>query len=298
MNRVDVSFEFFPAATRAGAARLLDSVEQLSRLAPAFMSVTYGAGGTTRDRTIDAIDSLRAATDTPIAGHLTCVGASRTETHEVIDRYRASGVRHIIALRGDAPTSDAPAWSRGPDPYEDAAELVRAIRDHVDDADFEISVAAYPEVHPKARSRRSDLDNLKRKLDAGATRAISQFFFDPDLFLRFLDEALSAGVTAPIVPGIMPITHFGRVTNFSKRCGASIPEWMKDLFSGLDDTPDVRSHIAATVAAEHCLRLADHGVRSFHFYTMNQAALSAATCRILGIGPFDRSTAELQGAAR
>jgi methylenetetrahydrofolate reductase (NADPH) len=297
MTRIDVSFEFFPADTPAGAARLLESVEQLSPLAPAFMSVTYGAGGSTRDRTIDTIDDLRAVTCAPIAGHLTCVGASRAETHEVIDRYQASGVRHIIALRGDAPTSNASASSRGPAPYEDAAALVRAIRDHVNDADFEISVAAYPEVHPKARSRQSDLDNLKRKLDAGATRAISQFFFDPDLFLRFLDEALSAGVTAPIVPGIMPITHFGRITNFSKRCGASIPQWMNDLFSGLDDRPDVRSHIAAIVAAEQCRRLADHGIRSFHFYTMNRAALSAATCRILGIGQVDRSKAELQGAA-
>jgi methylenetetrahydrofolate reductase (NADPH) len=285
MTRIDVSFEFFPAETPAGAARLLDSVEQLSPLAPAFMSVTYGAGGTTRGRTIDTIDDLRAVTCAPIAGHLTCVGASRAETHEVIDRYQASGVRHIIALRGDAPTSNASASSRGPAPYEDAAALVRAIRDHVNDADFEISVAAYPEVHPKARSRQSDLDNLKRKLDAGASRAITQYCFETERVLRFRDRMAAAGIAAPLAVGIMPVHDFAQIRRFSEGCGAGVPDWLGALFEGLDDDPEQQALVAASVAAEQARRLIVEGIEELHFYTLNRAELTIAACRLLGVRP-------------
>jgi methylenetetrahydrofolate reductase (NADPH) len=277
---IDVSFEFFPPDTASGVHRLRHSVERLAPLSPSFMSVTYGAGGSSRERTFAALSELRSLTETPLAGHLTCVGASRAETHEVIERYEEIGVSHIVALRGDNPNADE-SGSRGT--YEDAAALVGAIRRRVSDPDFEISVAAYPEVHPRASSSRADLEQLKRKIDAGATRAITQFFFDPDIFLDFLDRARSAGITVPIVPGIMPITNFGRIARFSQRCGTSIPPWMHELFSGLDDAPEVSSNIAATVAAEQCRTLAEHGVTEFHFYTMNQSALSAATCRILGV---------------
>ncbi len=278
---IEVSFEFFPPppTSDTGLAKLRDCIDRLAPLSPSFMSITYGAGGTTQERTLTAIADAKRSVDVPIAGHLTCVGASRDEVLGVVDRYRELGVNHIVALRGDAPEDVD-------DPYPgfpDAASLVAGIRNHVQDPDLEISVAAYPEVHPKATSAGSDLDNLKRKVDAGATRAITQYFFDPEVFLRFLDRARAAGIGVPIVPGIMPITHFDKICSFSGRCGTSVPAWMHDLFGGLDDSPEIRSLIAATVAAEQCRRLAEHGVRTFHFYTMNQAPLSLAVCRILGV---------------
>lgn len=284
---IEVSFEFFPPPStgNAGATRLRDCMGQLAPLNPTFMSITYGAGGTTQGRTLSAVADATRSFSVPIAGHLTCVGATKDQVLGVVDRYRQLGVTRIVALRGDVPADVG-------DPYPgfaDAASLVTGIRDHVDDPELDISVAAYPEVHPKAASARSDLDNLKRKIDAGANRALTQYFFEPDVFLRFLDRARGAGITVPIVPGIMPITNFGKICSFSRRCGTSVPPWMQDLFAGLDDSPEIRSLIAATVAAEQCRRLAEHGVRSFHFYTMNQAPLSLAVCHILGVRATDRA---------
>ena len=283
---VRVSFEFFPPATPAGEAALAACVDELAPLQPTFASVTYGAGGSTQERTQSTIERIRATTDLAVAGHLTCVGATKAEVAQVVDGYIAAGVRHIVALRGDAPEGSEDGSVAGG--YQSASELVAGIRDHLggtDAAEIDISVGAYPEVHPKAASAQADLDVLKAKLDAGADRAITQFFFDTDAFLRFLATARRAGITHPIVPGIMPVTNFANVRRFSERCGTHIPDWMHELFADLDDAPEVQQMIAATVAAEQCRRLAEHGVTEFHFYTMNKPALTAATCRILGVTP-------------
>lgn len=283
---IEVSFEFFPPATPAGEENLARCADQLAPLAPDFVSVTYGAGGTTQDRTQAAVQRLASDTELAVAGHLTCVGATRDQVGTVIDDYLAVGVRHIVALRGDAPAGQETGTVAGG--YSDAADLVAGIRRHVEGTeahDVQISVGAYPEVHPKAASPQADLDSLKRKLDAGADRALTQFFFDTDAFLRFLDNARSAGITQPIVPGIMPVTNFANIARFSERCGTNVPVWMHELFAGLDDAPEVHQMIAATVAAEQCRRLAEHGVTQFHFYTMNKPELTAATCRILGVKP-------------
>lgn len=282
---VQVSFEFFPPAKEAGEGILDGCADQLATLDPAFVSVTYGAGGTTQDRTVQTIRRLRNRTDLDIAGHLTCVGATAAEVDRVIDTYLELGVRRVVALRGDVPSGvDGGTVAGG---HGSATDLVTAIRNRADAAaeQIDISVAAYPEVHPKAESSQSDLDNLKRKFDAGADRAITQFFFDTDAFLRFLDRARSAGITGEIIPGIMPVTNFARVRSFSERCGTVIPAWMPELFGGLDEMPEVQHLVAATVAAEQCRRLAEHGVNAFHFYTMNRPELSMATCRILGVHP-------------
>lgn len=285
MNPADdirVSFEFFPPATPAGAETLASCLGELARLRPDFVSVTYGAGGTSRDRTVEAIDLLRNGSDVEVAGHITCVAASTDEVQRTIDTYRDQGVRRLVALRGDVPAEQIAA---GPQGYRDAAELVAALRARPDGADFDISVAAYPEIHPKATSAAADMDNLKRKLDAGADRAITQFFFETDAFLRFRDEADRAGITAPIVPGIMPVLNFAKISNFSARCGTRIPDWMAELLGDLDDAPEVQPLVAANMAAEQCRRLVEHGIRDFHFYTMNRPALSVATCRMLGVRP-------------
>lgn len=284
---IEVSFEFFPTATEAGAESLDSCVARLGALGPKFVSVTYGAGGSTQDRTQKTVDRIRAKTDLEVAGHLTCVGASQAQIDGVIDDYANAGVRRIVALRGDA--SGCEEAENHADGYADAAALVEGIRNRPDGDQFDISVAAYPEVHPKAVSPRADLDNLKRKLDAGATDAITQFFFQPDVFLRFLDRARAAGITVPIIPGIMPVVNFTKMSTFAKRCGTSIPKWMPDLFAGLDDAPEVHQLVSATVAAEHCRYLAEHGIRDFHIYTMNQPELSLAVCRILGVQPNERS---------
>jgi len=272
---VEVSFEFFPPATPKGESNLANCAAQLAPLNPTFVSVTQRA-----------VSRLAAETDLAVAGHLTCVGATRDQVAAVIDDYLAAGVRHIVALRGDAPDGQSDGAVDGG--YRDAVELVAGIRNHVAGTDREhvqISVGAYPEVHPKALSPQADIDSLKQKLDAGADRALTQFFFDTDVFLRFLDTARTAGITAPIVPGIMPVTNFANIVRFSERCGTNIPDWMHDLFAGLDDAPEVHQMVAATVAAEQCRRLAEHGVNQFHFYTMNKPELTAATCRILGVKP-------------
>ncbi len=270
------SFEFFPPADGTGYERLCATATALTELEPSFFSVTYGAGGTTRDRTIGAVEALSAAVDTPVAGHITCVGGTVQETHAVIDRYAAAGVAHIVALRGDLPADGVAANG-----YADATSLVAGLRRRADTARFEISVAAYPEVHPLAASAEADLDNLRRKLDAGADRAITQFFFDTDAFLRFRDTVAAAGIVHPIVPGILPVGSVAGALRFAGRCGTKVPDWFRPLFDGLDDDPETRQEVAATVAIEQCERLRAEGVDSFHFYTLNKPDLPIAICRVL-----------------
>ena len=277
--KVAVSFEFFPPKTDRMAESLWEAVERLAPLRPAYVSVTYGAGGTTRERTHATVTRIRNETDLEPAAHLTCVGAERGEVDAVARRYWDAGIRHIVALRGDAPEGAA-CYTPHPGGYAFAADLVAGLKRV---ADFEISVAAYPERHPEAASPEADLDNLKRKVDAGACRAITQFFFDVDVFLRFRDRATAAGLTVPLVPGILPVTNFARVKQFAGSCGAAVPAWMADLFEGLDDDPETRKLVAATVAAEQCRALSAHGVEAFHFYTLNRAELVYAICHILGV---------------
>jgi methylenetetrahydrofolate reductase (NADPH) len=241
--------------------------------------VTYGAGGSTRERTHATVRRIRRETLLEPAAHLTCVAASRAEIDAVAAEYWHAGIRHIVALRGDPP-GGAERYEPHPEGYPYAADLVAGLRNV---ADFEISVAAYPETHPEARSAERDLDNLKCKIDSGATRAITQYFFDFDLFLRFRDRAAAAGITVPIVPGILPVTNFGQVKKFSAACGASIPDWMAGHFEGLDDDPDTRRLVAASIAAEQCRRLHANGVHEFHFYTLNRADLIVAICHLLGV---------------
>ncbi|NHN85260.1 methylenetetrahydrofolate reductase [NAD(P)H] [Acetobacter musti] len=274
----EVSFEFFPPKTDRAEETLLQTADELARLRPHFMTMTYGAGGTTRDRSISAAASLARRTDVPIAGHLTCVGASRQDVDNVARQYLSAGIRHIVALRGDPPVPGTP-FEPHPEGYRNAAELVAGLTRI---APFDISVAAYPEVHPEARNAQSDLDNLKAKLDAGATRAITQFFFDPDVFLRFRDKAAAHGITAEIVPGILPVSGIAQAYKFAAMCGAHIPDTVRNLFDGLDDHPETRSLVTTAFAAMMCRRLQNHGVRSFHFYTLNRPAQSAALCRLLG----------------
>lgn len=277
---IDVSFEFFPPKTEKMEAQLWDTFETLAPLGPNFVSVTYGAGGTTRERTHATVAKIARETNIPAAAHLTCVEASKEEIAEVANAYWEAGVRHIVALRGDAP--EGGKFVAHPDGYAGAAELVAGLKAlH----DFEISVAAYPEVHPDADCPESDMDNLKRKLDAGATRALTQFFYSPDAYFRFRDAAAAAGVTAEIVPGIMPVSNFAAIQRMSGMCGTAIPDWMAGLFEGLDDHPQARQLVSATVAAEMCRRLYAGDVRNFHFYTLNRAELSYAICHLLGLRP-------------
>jgi len=278
---LSVSFEFFPPKTEKMEAQLWDAIEQLAPLGPSFVSVTYGAGGTTRERTHATVERLVKETDLVPAAHLTCIAASKDEIAEIADQYWEAGVRHIVALRGDPPPDSGGKFVPHPEGYTCAAELVEGLKAR---HDFEISVAAYPEVHPEAASAQADLDNLKRKLDAGASRAITQFFFSPDAYFRFLDLALAAGISAPIVPGIMPVTNFAAIRRMSGNTTA-IPGWMERTFDGLDERPGVRELVAATVAAEFCRRLYDGGVRDLHFYTLNRAEQSYAICQLLGLRP-------------
>ena len=274
----DVSFEFFPPKTEKMEQTLWNSVVTLEPLNPRFVSVTYGAGGSTRERTHATVARIVKETQIPAAAHLTCVGASKSEIAEVAQSYWEAGVRHIVALRGDPPV-EGQAFEPHPDGYKSAAELVAGLKDI---APFEISVAAYPETHPEANCPQTDLDNLKRKLDAGANRAITQFFFTAEAFFRFRDAAGAAGIDAELVPGILPVSNVAQTRKFAGLCGAEIPPWMNDLFEGLDDHPSARQLIAATVAAELCRKLYAGGVRQFHFYTLNRAELSYAICHLLG----------------
>ncbi|MHA4838488.1 methylenetetrahydrofolate reductase [NAD(P)H] [Sphingopyxis sp. MSC1_008] len=277
---IGVSFEFFPPKTEKMEAQLWDTFRTLEPLGPSFVSVTYGAGGSTRERTHATVARIAAESRVPPAAHLTCVEASRAEIDEVAHAYWDAGVRHIVALRGDVP-GGAP-YRAHPDGYANAIELVAGLKAI---APFDISVAAYPEVHPDADCAESDLDNLKRKLDAGATRAITQFFFSPDSFLRFRDAAAAAGITAPIIPGILSVSNVSQTRRMADMCGTAIPGWMISLFEGLDDLPAARQLVAATIAAEMCRRLYAGGVRDFHFYTLNRAELSYAICHLLGLRP-------------
>ena len=276
-----VSFEFFPPKSAEMEGKLWSAIHRLEPLSPGFVSVTYGAGGTTRKRTHATVERILQETELTPAAHLNCIGARRDEIDAVARRYWVAGVRQIVALRGDPPEG-ATKYAPHPQGYAYAADLVAGLKRV---ADFEISVACYPEVHPEAVSPQDDLDNLKRKLDAGASRAISQFFLDTGAFLRFRDKAAAAGIAAPIVPGILPISNVSRTLAFARACGARVPDWFARLFDGLDDDPQTRQCVAATIAAEQCRALQAEGVGSFHFYTLNRAELTRAVCRMLGIVP-------------
>ncbi len=277
-----ISFEFFPPKTPEMEERLWEVVKRVEPLAPRFVSVTYGAGGSTRERTHATVRRARQQRSLEPAAHLTCVAATRAEIDAVAAAYWEAGIRHIVALRGDPPGGMTGGERYAPHPggYPFAADLVAGLKRV---ADFEISVAAYPETHPEAQSDGHDLDNLKQKLDAGANRAITQFFFDVDLFLRFRDRAAAAGIAVPIVPGILPVTNFAQLKRMSATCGASIPDWMAGHFDGLDDDPDTRRLVATSLAAEQCRRLQANGVNEFHFYTLNRADLIVAICHMLGV---------------
>jgi methylenetetrahydrofolate reductase (NADPH) len=279
--RLKLSFEFFPPKTEEMEKQLWQSLLRLAPLAPRFVSVTYGAGGSTRERTHATVRRIRTETAIEPAAHLTCVAATCDEVDTVARQYWDAGIRHIVALRGDPPASGG-RYAPHPGGYARAADLVAGLKRI---APFEISVAAYPETHPDAGSPTADLDNLKRKIDAGASRAITQYFFDVDKFLRFRDLCEAFQIKVPIIPGILPVTNFAQVVKFSAACGASVPSWLARLFEGLDNDPDTRRLVAATVAAEQCRRLQDHGVEEFHFYTLNRADLTYAICHILGVRP-------------
>ena len=277
----EISFEFFPPKTEKMEEQLWDSVLTLAPLEPRFISVTYGAGGSSRERTHNTVARIARETVIPAAAHLTCVEASRAEIAEVANAYWDAGVRHIVALRGDPPHAGG-SFEPHPEGYASAADLVEGLRKlHP----FEISVSAYPETHPEAATPESDIDNLKRKLDAGASRAITQFFFEPETFFRFRDAVAAAGIKAEIVPGIMPVSNFASIVRISNMTGTAIPAWMAHLFEGLDDHPPARQLVAATIAAEMCRRLYAGGVRDFHFYTLNRAELAYAICHLLGKRP-------------
>ena len=277
----EVSFEFFPPKTPKMEETLWETMKTLVPLAPRFVSVTYGAGGSTRERTHATVERIVRETGVPAAAHLTCVEATKDEIDEVARAYWDAGIRHIVALRGDPPVQGA-KYQPHPHGYSGAAELVAGLQKI---APFEISVAAYPETHPDSANAAADLDNLKRKLDAGATRAITQFFFEPDTFFRFRDQVAAAGIDTEIMPGIMPVSNFAAIQRMSAMCGTAVPPWLARLFEGLDDHPAARQLVAATVSAELCRRLYAGGVRHFHFYTLNRAELSYAICHLLGLRP-------------
>lgn len=289
-----VSFEFFPPKSEKMERQLWSAIERLEPLGPRFVSVTYGAGGSTRERTHRTVARIRRETALEPAAHLTCVGATRAEIDEVARAYRDAGIRHIVALRGDPPDG-APAYVPHRGGYAFAADLVGGLARL---GGFEISVAAYPETHPEAASPEADLDNLKRKIDAGATRAITQFFFESDVYFRFLERARHAGIAVPIVPGILPVTNFAQMTRFADACGTNVPRWMHELFEGLDDDPETRRLVAMSVASEQCRALRAGGVDEFHFYTLNRADLTLAICHRLGLRPRDgESDIELEATA-
>ena len=280
-NGTKVSFEFFPPSTEAMEETLWNSIKHLSVLEPRLVSVTYGADGSTRERTHVAVERIRKETKLTAAPHLTCIGASQGEIDDIAREYWDMGVRHLVALRGDPP-KDVQQYTPYPGGYAYASDLVAGLKRI---ADFDIAVAAYPEVHPEADSAQADLDNLKRKLDAGASRAITQFFFDVDAYLGFRDRCAVAGIESTIVPGILPITRFPQLTRFAEQCGATVPGWLQDRFDGLEDDPDTRKLIAASVAIEQVRLLQREGIDEFHFYTLNRSELTFAICHALGVRP-------------
>jgi methylenetetrahydrofolate reductase (NADPH) len=277
-----ISFEFFPPKTDVMEERFWESIGKLAPLHPRFVSVTYGAGGTTRERTLRMVAKVKADTGVDAAAHLTCVGASRGEVDDVVRGFQAAGISRIVALRGDPPEGIGQPFTPHPEGYRNAAELVEGICKL---GEFDISVAAYPEKHPQSPSWEADIDNLKRKIDAGATRAITQMFFNNNDYLRFVDRARKAGITAPIVPGIQPIHSFKQISGFAARCGASIPDWLAERFEGLEEDPETHALVAAAVAAEQVVELLDEGVTEFHFYTLNRSNLVLALARLLGVRP-------------
>ena len=281
-DAVRVSFEFFPPKSDQAEANLWSAIRRLEPLNPAFVSVTYGAGGSTRERTHRTVTRMLAETSLRPAAHLTCVEASREDVDQVIRDYKAAGVNHIVALRGDPPGGNGIGGVYTPraDGYANATELTRAISNV---GGFDVTVGAYPEKHPESPSIDHDIDVLKAKIDAGATRAVSQFFFDIDAFLRFRDRVRAAGVTIPLIPGVMPVSNFTGLKRMSAACGASVPDWLEGHFEGLDDDPETRKLLAASVAAETCARLQEEGFSDFHFYTLNRADLVYAICRVLGV---------------
>jgi methylenetetrahydrofolate reductase (NADPH) len=284
-KRVGVSFEFFPPKTEEMEKTLWESIARLAPLAPSFVSVTYGAGGSTRERTHATVKRIIAETALAPAAHLTCVAASSSEIDEVVRSYVAAGVRHIVALRGDPVGGVGERYAPHPAGYRNAADLVGGIKRIVD---IEISVSAYPEKHPDSPSVEADIDMLRAKVDAGASRAITQFFFDNDLYFRYLDRVRACGIAIPIVPGILPVQNFNQMRVFAERCGASVPAWLADRFAGLEQDAATRRLIAAAVAAEQVVDLVDRGVTDFHFYTMNRADLVFAICHLLGVRAMER----------
>ncbi len=285
---IRVSFEFFPPKTEEMERTLWEAIARLAPLSPGFVSVTYGAGGSTRERTHATVRRLLSETALVPAAHLTCVAAECREVDDVVRDYWSAGVRHIVALRGDPIGGVGVRYEPHPGGYANAAALVTGIKRV---GDFEVSVSAYPEMHPDSPTVEADIDMLKAKVDAGANRAITQFFFENDLYFRYLDRVRARGIDLPIVPGILPVQNFKQTTNFAARCGASIPRWLAERFDGLDDDPATRKLIAAAVAAEQVLDLVDHGVTDFHFYTMNRADLVYAVCHLLGLRPEHKEAA-------
>jgi methylenetetrahydrofolate reductase (NADPH) len=278
-EEVQVSFEFYPPNSEKMNQTLWESIERLAVLEPRFVSVTYGADGSTRERTHAAVERIAEQTSLTAAPHLTCIDADRAEIDDIAREYWDMGIRHLVALRGD-PLPDAAAYEPHPNGYPYAVDLVAGLRKV---ADFDISVAAYPEVHPEATNALADLDNLRRKLDAGATRAITQFFFDVDKFLRFRDLCAAAGIESSIVPGILPITRFPQLQRFAERCGATVPDWLSQRFAGLEDDAETRQMIAASLAIEQVRKLQAEGISEFHFYTLNRSELTFAICHALGV---------------
>jgi methylenetetrahydrofolate reductase (NADPH) len=287
-RRIGVSFEFFPPKTEEMEKNLWEAVTRLAPLAPDFVSVTYGAGGSTRERTHATVKRIVDETPLTPAAHLTCVAATRGEVDDVIRNYCAAGVRHIVALRGDPTGGVGERYAPHPGGYSNGADLVGGIKRI---CDVEVSVSAYPEKHPDSPTVDADIDMLKAKVDAGATRAITQFFFENDLYFRYLDRVRARGIDVPVVPGILPVQNFKQTRNFAERTGASVPAWLAERFEGLDDDPATRKLIAAAVAAEQVLDLVDRGVTNFHFYTMNRADLVYAVCHLLGLRPAAKEAA-------
>ena len=277
-----VSFEFFPPKTDVMEERFWESVHKLAPLKPRFVSVTYGAGGSTRERTMRMVSQIKAETGVDAAAHLTCVGATKAEVDQVVHAYKTAGIKRIVALRGDPPGGVGQPWVQHPGGYSSAAELVAGIRRI---GDFDISVAAYPDKHPQSPNWDVEIDNLKRKLDAGASRAITQMFFDNTAYYRLLDRAAAAGITAPIVPGIQPIHSFKQISGFAAKCGAIMPAWVAARFEGLEEDPETHALVASAVAAEQVLELVDAGITEFHFLTLNRSNLVLALARLLGVRP-------------
>ncbi|HWV40835.1 methylenetetrahydrofolate reductase [NAD(P)H] [Pseudorhodoplanes sp.] len=283
-----VSFEFFPPRTEEMERSLWEAIERLAPLNPNFVSVTYGAGGSTRERTHATVKRILEETSLVPAAHLTCVDATREEVDAVIRNYRDIGVKHIVALRGDPAGGVGARYEPHPGGYQNAADLVAGIKRI---GDFEVSVSAYPEKHPDSRHANVDLDMLQAKVDAGATRAITQFFFENDLYFHYVDRVRARGIDIPIVPGIVPVLNFKQVKNFAERCGTFIPNWLAERFEGLDEDVSTRKLVAAAIAAEQVFNLADRGVTDFHFYTMNRADLVYAICHMLGLRPAQKEAA-------